>query len=65
MDPNPTPTDPSDENTFDLFSYPHLYPSGWDLSPAEPEAKPQDERMPGYAESFLRSRNFPSGWDLS
>ncbi len=61
---------------YDPFSYPHLYPSGWNLedggedrrSPAseasDPEPDPKGSSMPSWYEPFQDLRTFPSGWDL-
>ncbi len=65
MDDKASSNPPGAENVpFDLFSYPRLYPSGWDLSELakEPEA-PEPEPMPKLSELFREPRPFPPGWD--
>lgn len=62
----------SEPQAYDPFSYPRLYPSGWNLDdlPAnetsmtetEPESNPNT--MPAWYEPFRDLRTFPSGWDL-
>jgi hypothetical protein len=68
--PSPTPI------SYDPFSYPHLYPSGWNLDDAgkdprmaenqdlEPELVPEKSSLPAWYEPFHDLRTFPSGWDL-
>jgi hypothetical protein len=68
-DSNPPPA-PSEG--YDPFSYPHLYPSGWNLddlpanaaSAEEPEPEPTPSTMPSWYEPFRDLRTFPAGWDL-
>jgi hypothetical protein len=68
-DPNSVPSAPEG---YDPFSYPHLYPSGWNLdalptneaSPAEPEPMPDQNTLPSWYEPFHDLRTVPSGWDL-
>jgi hypothetical protein len=58
--------------SYDPFSYPRLYPSGWNLDdlPASqnpggfPESKPRRGSMPSWYEPFRDLRTFPAGWDL-
>jgi hypothetical protein len=60
------PSEPNNES-YDLFFYPRLYPSGWDLSEQaviKPSA-PKSEPMPDSYEAFNEQRMLPSGWDLS
>ena len=69
---NPTPTPIS----YDPFSYPHLYPSGWNLDDAdkgsrmpknqapESELMSEESSLPAWYEPFHDLRTFPSGWDL-
>lgn len=66
-----TPTKPSaDQKTeggqYDPFSYPRLYPSGWNLDemPNSDAAEPKPEPMPDWYEPFHDLRTFPAGWDL-
>ena len=73
IDPNATTPPPLG---YDPFSYPHLYPSGWNLeddgnnhplqagedSDAEPE--PGSSTLPAWYEPFHDLRTFPSGWYL-
>ena len=75
-DSNPPP----EPQSYDPFSYPHLYPSGWNLEDAgasgsaEPgsleagtsAAEPESDpnAMPAWYEPFRDLRTFPSGWDL-
>jgi len=68
--PSPTPIG------YDPFSYPHLYPSGWNLDDTGkdrrmPENQASDEELmseksslPEWYEPFHDLRTFPSGWDL-
>jgi hypothetical protein len=58
---------------YDPFSYPHLYPSGWNLddlpnknqaSDPEPELMPKKSSLPAWYEPFQDLRTFPAGWDL-
>jgi hypothetical protein len=68
--PTPTPIG------YDPFSYPHLYPSGWNLEEAskdprlpenqvpEPEPLPWKSSLPAWYEPFHDLRTFPAGWDL-
>ena len=61
---------------YDPFSYPHLYPSGWNLedggkdhqTPENQDTKPglasDDSSLPAWYEPFHDLRTFPSGWDL-
>jgi hypothetical protein len=74
-DPN---SPPAVSEGYDPFSYPHLYPSGWNLddeliehapsaneaSAAEPEPEPNPRAMPAWYEPFHDLRTFPAGWDL-
>jgi hypothetical protein len=67
-DSNPPPS----HEGYDPFSYPHLYPSGWNLddlpandaSALEPEPEPNPSSLPSWYEPFRDLRTFPSGWDL-
>ena len=75
--PKTNPPPPASEG-YDPFSYPHLYPSGWNLddggkdrplpadeaSAAEPEPDPKSNAMPAWYEPFHDLRTFPAGWDL-
>ncbi len=71
MDGESTPKDGHEEVPYDLFIYPRLYPSGWDLSelakepPADPNAEDTAEPMPKMSDLFLEPRLYPPGWDLS
>lgn len=67
MDTQPSPENMPEHNAFDLFSYPRLYPSGWDLSEQDSRAAggAKAEPMPASYEPFRDLRTFPSGWDLS
>ena len=68
--PSPTPIG------YDPFSYPHLYPSGWNLEDAgkghrmpedqasEAELLSEKSSLPEWYEPFHDLRTFPSGWDL-
>jgi len=57
---------------YDPFSYPHLYPSGWNLddmpenqtSKSESEMMPKKDSLPTWYEPFHDLRTFPAGWDL-
>jgi hypothetical protein len=61
---------------YDPFSYPHLYPSGWNLDEAgkdhrmpenqapESELMPGKSSLPAWYEPFHDLRTFPAGWDL-
>ena len=72
-DTNPPPPTPLD---YDPFSYPHLYPSGWNLDDVgkenrlpdtqapEPELMPKKSSLPPWYEPFHDLRTFPDGWDL-
>jgi hypothetical protein len=68
-DSNPPPVAPEG---YDPFSYPHLYPSGWNLedlpaneaSASEPQPASTHSSMPSWYEPFWDLRTFPSGWDL-
>ena len=57
--PEPQPYDP--------FSYPRLYPSGWNLDEmgSDPGQASKKKKMPERYEPFHELRTFPSGWDLS
>ena len=57
--PEPRPYDP--------FSYPRLYPSGWNLDEMASEASeaPKNKKMPDRYQPIHELRTFPSGWDLS
>ncbi len=67
MDTQPSPENMPEHNAFDLFSYPRLYPSGWDLSEQDNRApgSANAEPMPASYEPFRDLRTFPAGWDLS
>jgi len=70
--PSPTPIG------YDPFSYPHLYPSGWNLddagkdhcmpenqtSESESEMMPKKDPLPAWSEPIPDLRTFPAGWDL-
>ncbi len=60
-----TSSNPGTESVpYDLFSYPRLYPSGWDLSELAQEPKPPEaEPMPKLSELFREPRPYPPGWD--
>ena len=75
-----TATDPNQPPAafegYDPFSYPHLYPSGWNLEDGgthprlptseapDPEPTPKGSSLPSWYEPFHDLRTFPSGWDL-
>ena len=68
--PSPTPI------SYDPFSYPHLYPSGWNLDDAgkdhcmpenqasEADLMAKKSSLPAWYEPFHDLRTFPAGWDL-
>jgi hypothetical protein len=62
--PSPTPIG------YDPFSYPHLYPSGWNLDDlpekqaSESELTPEKSSLPAWYEPFHDLRTFPAGWYL-
>ena len=61
-----TPKTPEPQ-PYDPFSYPRLYPSGWNLEEmnAEADKAPKSKNMPEKYQPFHELRTFPSGWDLS
>jgi hypothetical protein len=73
--PNTNPQSPTPIG-YDPFSYPHLYPSGWNLDDAgkdhrmpenqasESELIPEKSSLPAWYEPFHDLRTFPAGWDL-
>ena len=67
MKPEETKPKPPDHRPYDPFSYPRLYPSGWNLDEmsAEPGKAGKEKKMPKRYEPFHELRTFPSGWDLS
>ena len=62
MEPKTPPTPSESDQSYDMFDYPRLYPSGWNLS--ESKAKPKKQPMPADYDQFPEPRTFPSGWDL-
>ncbi len=68
MTPNKSNPPPVPPREYDPFSYPHLYPSGWNLDqlPVDDasEAEPEHNALPAWYEPFHDLRTFPSGWDL-
>jgi len=67
MKPKKITQKPPDPKPYDPFSYPRLYPSGWNLDDmdAEPTRDAEAVKMPKKYEPFHELRTFPSGWDLS
>lgn len=70
MTPNDLTPSPAPSSAYDPFSYPRLYPSGWNLDdlPEDqmPDMKtdPKSGSLPAWYEPFHDLRTFPSGWDL-
>jgi len=66
---NTNPPSPEPIN-YDLFSYPRLYPSGWNLDDLpekhvpESDLVPKKSSLPAWYEPFHDLRTFPEGWDL-
>jgi hypothetical protein len=58
----PSPEQKPAGETHDMFDYPHLYPSGWNLN--EPPAKPKKQPMPEGYDKFPEPHTIPDGWDL-
>ena len=66
---------PPEPQSYDPFSYPRLYPSGWNLENSsgdqanleeavDTESEPNPNALPSWYEPFRDLRTFPSGWDL-
>jgi hypothetical protein len=67
--PNTNPPSPKPIG-YDPFSYPHLYPSGWNLDclpenrASESGSNTEKSSLPEWYEPFHDLRTFPAGWDL-
>ncbi len=67
MTPKKTKQSAPEPKPYDPFSYPRLYPSGWNLEDMEevPAKAAKAKKMPEHYQPFHELRTFPKGWDLS
>ena len=64
MSTKPKPDSEISELEYDMFEYPSLYPSGWNLEDVQRKSKVKKQPMPEGYEKFPQPKNFPDGWSL-